>query len=114
VAYVAWQKGKVSSSLPERLAALRRAEERAKTRDLTTGLQPLYYALEAFDELFPGEGDVSRHELDRIRPVILGTVEAVNRFINEREDRDSGGQIARRVDSIRLKLRAANVDDAEP
>jgi hypothetical protein len=104
VAYVAWQKGKCSSSLRDRVNAIRREEEVARTRELVTGLQPLYYALEAFDDLLPGEDDIDRGELAGMASSILGTICEVDRFITERDDRDRGGQISRRVESIRSKV----------
>jgi hypothetical protein len=114
VGYVAWQKGRISPSVDERVRAIRREEERARTRDLIVGLQPLYYALEAFDHLFSGEGDISQQDLKRFGPNILETIDAVETFIGEHEDRDRGGHIARRTNSIRSKLRAANAPETQP
>ena len=109
VTYVAWQKEKVSASLRKRVLAIRREEETARTRGLARGLQPLYYALEAFDELFPLKDEVRHHDLARFGPDILETIRAVGQFIEERDDRDTGGHIRRRIDSIGTKIRASEL-----
>ena len=104
VTYVAWQQGKLPSTLGERAVAIRREEERARTRGLTHGLQPLYYALQTFDDLL--DGDLDR-DLAKHGPAILESIGGIDHFINERSDRDTGGHIGRRVDSIASKVHAA-------
>jgi hypothetical protein len=85
-------------SFDDLVKALRTEEERARTRDLVDGLQPLYYAAEAIDEtLPPGLPQVTVQRLLEIS----GDME---RFLSGHGGRDSGGQIRRRLESIRTKL----------
>lgn len=107
VCYIAWQKNKMPSSPAERWAAVRREEERARTRDLMRGLQPLYYALEAFDMLLASDDGLESSAVVRLVPEINDTLEAIHCFVEASEHRDGGGHIRRRIKSISSKLSAS-------
>jgi hypothetical protein len=97
--YVACGSGLLPETRLEHLvAALRAEEERARSRDLVDGLQPLYYAAECIDEKLPGEID----EVTESR--LLDVIAEIEHFLTAHRRRDSGGHIRRRLASIREKL----------
>ena len=59
------------------------------------GLQPLYYAVEALDENFPGA-----EELAVLKERVLGDVRMVGDFLDQDKRRDAGQHIRRRVENI--------------
>lgn len=82
----------------ELIAALKMEEERARTRNLVRNLQPLYYAAECIDVrmVLPVNTAIASR--------LLEIVDRVEDFVQAHEDRDSGGHIRRRIQSIRSKL----------
>jgi len=52
--YLAAGSGRISTSIEDLVDLLRVEEEQARTRELTSGLQPLYYALECVDDSISG------------------------------------------------------------
>jgi hypothetical protein len=86
------------ANLNDLVAALKGEEERARSRNLIDGLQPLYYAAECIDEKLPEQVD----GLTASRLIeVIGEIEL---FLKDHEGRDSGGHIRRRLASIRRKL----------
>lgn len=96
--YLAAGSDLISPSVDDLIGLLRMEEEQARTRELTSGLQPLYYALECLDNRISGVLD----------PVPNGRLaellEDIDRFIKARNGRDTGEHIRRRVDSLQQKL----------
>ena len=84
--------------LRDLIAALKHEEERARSRNLIEGLQPLYYAAECIDETLPEQVDA------RSASTLLEVIREVELFIEDHGGRDSGGHIRRRLASIRQKL----------
>jgi hypothetical protein len=84
--------------LAEVVTALRREEERARTRHLVTALQPLYYALECLDERLVAP--VAPAVASRLSSI----VDSTDNFIGGHGGRDTGGHIRGRLTSIRRKL----------
>jgi hypothetical protein len=84
--------------LNDLVTALKGEEERARSRNLVDGLQPLYYAAECIDEKLPEQVD----ELTASR--LLEVIGEIEHFLEDHEGRDSGGHIRRRLASIRRKL----------
>jgi len=84
--------------LNDLIAALKGEEERARSRNLVDGLQPLYYAAECIDEKLP-------EQVDRLSAArLLEVIAEIELFLDNHEGRDSGGHIRRRLASIRRKL----------
>jgi hypothetical protein len=96
--YLAAGSGRIRTSVDDLIALLRVEEEQARTRELTSGLQPLYYALECIDDSISGSLDPATSGR------LVELLEDVGRFINARDGRDTGGQIRRRLDSLQHKL----------
>jgi len=76
-------------------------EEQARTRELTSGLQPLYYALECVDNHISGILDPATNGR------LVELLEDIDRFIKARDDRDTGGHIRRRLDSLQHRLKGS-------
>lgn len=97
--YIACGAGLLSDiRLDDLVAALKGEEERARTRNLMNGLQPLYYAAQCIDQKLPAqidEGMASR---------LLEVIGEIEHFLSAHKGRDSGGHIKRRLASIRGKL----------
>jgi len=97
--YVAWGAGLLpETQLKDLVAALKSEEERARSRNLVDGLQPLYYAAECIDENLHGQVD----EMTTSR--LLEVISEIEHFLGDHKRRDSGGHIKRRLASIRRKL----------
>jgi hypothetical protein len=98
--YIAAGSGRISTSVEDLIALLRIEEEQARTRELTSGLQPLYYALECVDDSIsaPLHDSVTSGRL-------IELLDDIDRFINERDGRDTGGHIRKRLDSLQHKLK---------
>jgi hypothetical protein len=97
--YVACRAGLLGDvGVEELVSALDAEEALARYRQLVSGLQPLYYAAACLDERLPATTDA------RLSAVLLEGIERVERFIDAHPDRDSGGDIARRLASMRKKL----------
>jgi len=77
---------------------LRIEEEQARTRQLVTGLQPLYYSLECLDNRIKGPLDPG------LADKIIEVVGDIRGFIDARSERDTGDHVRRRLDSIWRKL----------
>jgi TIR domain len=84
--------------LKDLIAALKGEEERARSRNLVDGLQPLYYAAECIDETLPDRID------EPAASRLLEVIGEIERFLDDHQGRDSGGHIRRRLASIRRKL----------
>jgi hypothetical protein len=97
--YLAAGSGRISTSVDDLIALLRVEEEQARTRELISGLQPLYYALECVDDSISGSLDSATTGR------LVELLEDVDRFISARDGRDTGGQIRRRLDSLQHKLK---------
>lgn len=73
-------------------------EALARARELVSELQPLYYAAACVDDRLPETAD------PRLSQRLLEALDRVERFIGAHPDRDSGGDIARRLASMRKKV----------
>ena len=101
--YLAAGSGRISTSVEDLIALLRVEEEQARTRELTSGLQPLYYAVECIDDLISGPLDPATSGR------LLELLDDVDRFISARNGRDTGGQIRRRLVSLQHKLKGTGI-----
>jgi TIR domain len=99
ILYLAAGSGLISLSVDDLIALLRMEEEQARTRELVSGLEPLYYALECVDDSISGSLDPAKTGL------LVELLDDVDRFIKARDGRDTGGQIRRRLDSLQHKLK---------
>ena len=97
--YLGAGSGQISPSVDDLIALLRMEEEQARTRELISGLQPLYYALECVDNSISSS-------LDSVTSGrLVESLEDIDRFIKARDGRDTGGDIRRRLDSLQHKLK---------
>jgi hypothetical protein len=98
--YAACGKGLLSEIvLADLISALKMEEERARTRNLTRNLQPLYYAAECIDD-----GMVQPIDAANVSRLLELTVR-IEGFLQAHPDRDSGRHIRDRIASIRSKLK---------
>lgn len=97
--YLAAGSGRISPSVDDLIALLQVEEEQARTRELTSGLQPLYYGLECVDISISGPLDPATNGR------LVALLDDIDRFIKAGDGRDSGEHIRRRLDSLRHKLK---------
>jgi hypothetical protein len=96
---LAWTAGLLpETGLDDMIDALRAEEEDARTRGLVTGLQPLYYAAEAIDE------KLDAAPAKRTATRLADALTEVQLLLDAHPGRDAGGQIRRRIESIREKV----------
>ena len=119
VFYLAIGSGEVTDTpLDDLLDLVRIEEEQARTRELISGLQPLYYVLECLDERITIAKETSTEPIDTTttKPVDAKNIKRmivllgdIQRFVNAKTGRDTGDHIKRRLNSLRRKLENTTV-----
>lgn len=99
VYYLAAGSGQINTSLEDLIDQLRMEEEQARTRGLTVGLQPLYYALKCVDDFISEPPDPATSGR------LLELLKDIKQFIDARDSRDRGGHIEQRLASVQQKLK---------
>ena len=102
VSYLAYSKASDNGGrVSDLLDGIRFESGRANSQDLISGLEPLYYALEALDDNFPEPAPEAK-----VKQRILRQVEMVCEFLDRDARRDAGQHVRKRLTSLLAKIKS--------